>query len=189
MSREKKRFFLGSAAIIFYMAHAATWLLRDAPANLLWACHLGCLLVGIAVLADIPFLSAVGVHWLALGNILWAINLAGGGEFIMTSQLTHLGGLLVGLWFARQAGFPKGSWLAALVGIAGLHLLSGFVTPPAENINLAFKVWAGWEKIFANFQIYRLCLLAVSAVLFYAIERSVRRFVVRPRQSDRSKVS
>jgi len=177
VSYAKKRLVLGSAAIVFFIAHAATWLLRGAPANLLWACHLGCLLVGVAVLAGRPALSAIGVHWLVLGNILWGINLAGGGEFIFTSQLTHLGGLLIGLWYARQAGFPRGSWLAALAGIAALHLLSVHFTPPKENVNLAFRVWDGWEKSFPDFQIYRLMLLALAAALFYAVERATRRFL------------
>jgi hypothetical protein len=171
MTMKSKRLWAGSAAVIFFLAHAATWLLRGAPANLLWACHLGCLLAGIAILADCPAVNAVGVHWLALGNILWCINLAGGGEFIFTSQLTHLGGLLIGLWYARRAGFPKGSWLQALAGIAALHVLSGFVTPARENINLAFRVFEGWEKIFPDFQVYRLFLLAAAAALFYALER------------------
>ena len=174
MSMKSKRLWAGSAAVIFYIAHGLTWLLRGAPANLLWACHLGCLLVGIAVLANRPGLSAVGAHWLALGNILWCINLAGGGEFIFTSQLTHLGGLLIGLWYARLAGFSRGSWLKALIGIAALHVLSGFVTPARENINLAFRVFAGWEKIFPHFQVYRLFLLAASAALFYTLERALR---------------
>jgi len=171
-----KRMVLGCAAIVFYGAHAATWLQRGAPANLLWTCHLGCLLVGIAVLANYPLANAVGVHWLVLGNILWCINLAGGGEFICTSQLTHLGGLLIGLWYARRAGLPKGSWLKALAAIAVLHVLSGFVTPARENINLAFRVFDGWEKTFPNFQVYRLLLLTSAAVLFYAVERVLRRF-------------
>ena len=124
---------------------------------------------------DRPVLNAVGVHWLALGNILWCINLAGGGEFIFTSQLTHLGGLLIGLWYAHLAGFPRGSWLKALSGLTALHMLSGFVTPAKENINLAFRVFAGWEKIFPHFQVYRLFLLAASAALFYTLERALRR--------------
>jgi hypothetical protein len=161
MNTAWKRMVLGCAAIVFYGAHAATWLQRGAPANLLWTCHLGCLLVGIAVLAGRPLANAVGVHWLALGNILWCINLAG---------------LLIGLWYARRAGLPKGSWLKALAAIAVLHVLSGFVTPARENINLAFRVFDGWEKIFPNFQVYRLLLLTSAAVLFYAVERILRRF-------------
>ncbi|MCX6557858.1 MAG: hypothetical protein NTW95_10580 [Candidatus Aminicenantes bacterium] len=189
MSDAKKRLICGFAAIVFYMAHAATWLLRGAPANLLWTCHLGCLLAGIAILADIPLLNAVSIHWLVLGNILWTINLAGGGEFICTSQLTHLGGLLIALWYARRAGFPRGSWMKALAGIAALHVLSGFVTPARENINLAFRVFEGWEKIFPDFQFYRLFLLAVSAALFYAVERGAHRLLVRPRPTGRPTVS
>jgi len=175
MSMKTRRLWAGSAAVAFYAALAATWLQRGVPANLLWTCHLGCLLVGVAVLAGRPGPCAVGVLWLVLGNILWLINLAGGGEFIFTSQLTHLGGLLVGLWYARRAGFPRGSWLRALAGMTVLHVLSGFITPARENVNLAFRVFDGWEKTFPDFQVYRLFLLAVSAVLFLAVELLLRR--------------
>jgi hypothetical protein len=177
MSSKRQRTLVGCTAVAFYGAHAATWLQRGAASNLLWTCHLGCLLVGAAILARRPMLNAVGVLWLFLGNIIWSIHLASGGEFIMTSQLTHLGGLLAGLWFARAEGFPRRSWLAALAGIAALHVLSGFITAPSENVNLAFRVWSGWEKTFPDFQLYRLFLLAVSAVLFFLVELAARRFL------------
>jgi hypothetical protein len=75
---------------------------------------------------------------------------------------------------------PPNSWtggssISALAGIAALHLLSGFVTPPAENINLAFRVHEGWEKIFPDFRVYRIFLLASSAALFFAVESALRR--------------
>ncbi len=163
-------------AIAFYIAHGTTWILRGVPGGLLWACHLGCLLVGIALIAQRPWLNAVGVLWLALGNILWAIDLAWGGEFIITSPLTHIGGLLVGIGYARRAGFPRGSWLAALAGIAALHLLSGYVTPPGQNINIAFGVHPSLKGILPDFQLFRLCVLAAAAVLFFELETAARRF-------------
>jgi hypothetical protein len=169
----------GAAALAFYAVHAGTWLQRGVPGALLWACHLGCLLVGIAVLARRPALNGVGVLWLVLGNLLWAVDLAAGGEFIATSPLTHLGGLAAGIWYARQAGFPKGAWRAALAGIAGLHLLSGLVTPPAENINVAFRVHPSLQGIVPGFPAFRLLMLAGSAVLFYAAERIFRKTMKR----------
>jgi hypothetical protein len=54
-------------------------------------------------------------------------------------------------------------------------VLSGFVTPARENINLAFRVFEGWERIFPDFQVYRIFLLAVLAALFYASERFLRK--------------
>jgi hypothetical protein len=167
----------GVAALAFYAVHAGTWLQRGVPGALLWACHLGCLLVGIAILAKRPALNGAGVLWLVLGNLLWAIDLATGGEFIATSPLTHIGGLAVGLWYARCAGFPRGCWLTALAGIAALHLLTGFVTPPAENINVAFRVHSSLKGIVPGFMAFRLLMLAGSAALFYASERALRKFV------------
>jgi hypothetical protein len=164
-------------AIAFYTAHGTTWILRGVPGGLLWACHLGCLLVGIALIAQRPWLNAVGVLWLALGNILWAIDLAWGGEFIITSPLTHIGGVLIGFRYARRAGFPRGSWLAALAGIAALHLLTGYVTPANENINVAFSVHASLRKVFPDFLAFRLFMLAATAAFFYAGEFVMRKIV------------
>ncbi|HOW43832.1 MAG TPA: hypothetical protein PK919_01540 [Candidatus Aminicenantes bacterium] len=168
---------LGAAALSFYAVHAVTWLRRGVPGALLWACHLGCLLVGIAVLARRPALNGVGVLWLVLGNLLWAVDLAAGGEFIFTSPLTHVGGLSIGVCHARRAGFPRRSWLAALAGIAALHLLSGWVTPPAENINVAFRVHPSLQGIVPGFLAFRILMLAASAALFYAAELLIRRIV------------
>lgn len=173
----RQRLLLGSAALAFFAAHACTWLHRGVPGALLWACHLGCLLVGIAVLAKRPALNGVGLLWLVLGNLLWAVDLAAGGEFIATSPLTHIGGLAIGLCYARRAGFPKGCWLAALAGIAALHLLSGRLTPPAENINIAFRVHPSLQKVVPGFLAFRLLMLAGSAALFYVTERALRKIV------------
>lgn len=176
MSPGQRRLFWGAMAIVFYIAHATTWLLRGVPGGLLWACHLGCLMIGIAILAEIPLLNAVGVLWLVLGNLLWTIDLAWGGEFIATSPLTHLGGLLIGICHGKRVGFPRHSWLAALAGIAALHVLSGYITPPAENINVAFRVHGSLKGVFPDFQVYRLFLLAAIAALFYALERAALSF-------------
>lgn len=182
----KGRLLLGAAALAFFAAHAGTWLRRGVPGALLWACHLGCLLVGVALLTKRPALNGVGVLWLALGNVLWAIDLATGGEFIATSPLTHLGGLLAGLWYARRAGFPRGCWLAALAGIAGLHLLSGFLTPAAENINVAFRVHPSLQGIVPGFLAFRLLMLAAAGLLFLAVERLLRRWTAAGRKRERA---
>lgn len=173
----RPRLLLGAAALAFFAVHAGTWLRRGVPGALLWACHLGCLLVGIAVLAKRPALNGVGVLWLVLGNLLWAVDLATGGEFIATSPLTHVGGLAVGIGYARRDGFPRGCWLAALTGIAALHLLSGWVTPPAENINVAFRVHPSLQGIVPGFLAFRVLMLAGSAALFYAAELVMRKIV------------
>jgi hypothetical protein len=187
--RPSRTSFWGFAAVIFFIAHGTVWIGRGVPGGLLWACHLGCLMVGIAVLARRPFLNAVGVLWLALGNALWVIDLAWGGEFIATSPLTHLGGILIGLWYARREGFPRGAWLTALAGIACLHVLSGFVTPPRENINIAFSVHGSLRPVFPSFQMFRLFMLAATAAFFCAGEWAIRAILAKNISNKSSKPS
>jgi len=161
---------------LFYGAHAAWYAAHGRPlANLLWACHLGTLLVGGGLLFSSAATNAVGVLWLCLGIPLWILDLRAGGELVPTSILTHLGGLAIGAWGVRRLGFPAYAALPAVAGLLALNLVSRQVTPPAENVNLAFAVWHGWEGYFPSHPLYIATLLAGSAVAFALLTPVLRR--------------
>lgn len=165
-----------TACFLFYGCHAAWYAAHGRTlANMLWACHLGVLLVGAGVLLAFPTLNAVGVLWLCLGLPLWVLDVVSGGELVPTSLLTHLGGLMVGTWGVRRLGFPVYAAAPAVAGLLGLNLLSRLTTPPAENVNLAFAVWRGWEGYFPSHTVYIAVLLAASAAAFAVLTPALRR--------------
>jgi hypothetical protein len=167
---------VGVLCLAFYGAHAAYYAVQARPlVNMLWMCHLASVLIAAGLLARVPSLNAVGVLWLLIGLPLWFLDLARGGAFHPTSTLTHVGGLAAGLWGARRLGFPAGAWWRAVLGMIALLLLSRAVTPPAENVNLAFAVWTGWEAVFPSHPLYVLALLVTSAGLFAAATPLLRR--------------
>lgn len=167
----------GGAALVFYAIHGGQHLVRGHPEDLLWACHLGAVLVGVGLLIRSATLNAVGFLWLCMGTTLWVIDLAGGGEFIPTSLLTHVGGLAVGGVGVVGLGMPRHAWWKAILAFLILQQLSRWLTPAETNVNLAFRVASGWEDVFASHLAYLALLVAVGAAAFFGIERAARQIL------------
>jgi hypothetical protein len=169
----------GALALAFYAIHAGHHLLRGHPEDLLWACHLGAVCVGVGLLARLPAVNAVGFLWLATGDALWLLDLASGGEFIPTSLFTHGGGLALGALGLARFGMPRHSWWRAMLAFLVLQQLCRFTAPPQANVNLAHAVWSGWEEVFPSTIGYQIMLLAIGAAACFAVERISRRVLDR----------
>lgn len=168
---------LGTLAYLFYGIHGAYHVLVGHPENLLWACHVGALLVGTGLIWGSPAVNAIGFLWLMAGIPLWLVDVSTGGEFLPTSVAPHFGGLLIGAYGLKELGMPKNVWWKSLVGLLVLQQISRWVTPKEYNVNLAFGVWAGWEDVFPSYLSYMLLLFSVAAVVFLSTELVLSRLV------------
>jgi len=162
---------LGIVAFLCYAIHCSVHLYRGAPYNLLWGCHIAALLVGLGLLLRNPTLNAIGFLWSCLGLPLWIIDIATGGEFIVTSPLTHVGGFVLGFIGVRKMGMPRGAAIKAMAAMAALMVICRVVTPPAANVNLAFHVKNGWEAYFPSYALYFAMLFAITGAIFVSVER------------------
>lgn len=167
----------GSAALGFYAAHLWHWTRERKLENALWACHLGCLFVGLGWVATWPMANAVGLLWLIPGIFLWSLYLIGGGLFMWTSLLIHAGGNLLGIWGVIRFGIPAGVWWRAGLGFVALLLLSRRVSRESENVNFSIKVWTGWEGRFPSYRRYVAGLVLGAFALFFALEQILRAFL------------
>jgi hypothetical protein len=141
----------------------------------LWCCNVGQLLLGLVLLARAPRLAATGTFWLFYGLPLWIIYLFG-GEVWLSSLLTHLVSLPLGVLTARALGVPRGTWWRATVALALLQALTRFVTPPALNVNLAHAIHPGWEPLFLHsYALYYVVMLAFGAGACLLGELALRR--------------
>ena len=164
----------GVVAILFYGLRAALYLGTGEPYNLLWSCHLACLLVGIGLLASSATLNAIGFLWVVVGIPFWILDLATGGRFVAVSLLTHFGALLLGGFGIRSLGWPDGMWWKAILALAGLQVATRLINPPDGNVNLAFAVWPGWERYFPSHGVYLLLLGSLTAAVFFVTGRALR---------------
>ncbi len=171
--------WLGHLALLFYALNAVYHLRDGDPDNMLWACHLGALLVGVGMVLRKPMVNLIGILWLSVGTPLWLYNLFGGGEFFWTSTLTHLGGLAIGIFGARSLGEVDPVWWKALVLLVPLHVLSRWITSEERNTNFAHRVWPGMEGLFRTHFGFLLAVAVLCAGLFLAVEWVLRRYVIR----------
>ncbi|MFY9609384.1 MAG: hypothetical protein WAU45_12315 [Blastocatellia bacterium] len=167
----------GLAALACYAIHAAFHLFHGRPAELLWACHLGAALVGAGLLYSSATTSGIGLLFLCMGTPLWLLDLAGGGEFYPTSCFTHLGGLAIGLYGARRLVLPPGTWWKGVVALISLILICRLVTPPGANVNVAFAVYPGWDRLFPNHPAYLATMTCLAAGYFFVSEFWLRRWL------------
>jgi hypothetical protein len=173
---------LGLAALGFYAIHAGFHILNGRPGEVLWMCHLGAALVGAGLLSSSAITNGIGTLFLCIGTPLWVMYLAGGGEFYPTSCFPHLGGLAIGLYGVRRLGLPSGAWWKSVVALVTLILVCRLVTPAQANVNVAFAIYPGWEKIFPSHPIYLAVMMVQSAGYFFVCEYALRRWLV-PRES------
>jgi hypothetical protein len=139
--------------------------------NLLWACNVAAPLLALGCALGIRRLIAIPTLWLCFGTPLWLLDLATGGTMTPTSPLVHLLCPVVGILAARRLGWGAPSWHWATAALGVLLLLTRLVSPPALNVNLAFAVWAGWERYFPSHGLYIALLLISSAATFWLVER------------------
>ncbi|MEJ2169509.1 MAG: hypothetical protein P8X90_28730, partial [Desulfobacterales bacterium] len=110
-----------------------------------------------------------------MGVPLWLLNIITSRDFMLTSTLSHIGGLIIAVYGLRFAAMPRFSWAAATAGLFVLGFVSRLATPEYANVNLSFAVWQGWEKTFPSYFWYVVMLLSIAAVSFWALEFIVRR--------------
>lgn len=131
----------GLIALIGYAIHASVHLLRSNPEQLLWACHVADIVVGLGMVFRSRWMTATGTLILLVGLPVWLFGLSAGGEFLPTSLLTHVGGLVIGTAGTVALGGVHRDACKALALIAGLLLVCHLFTGPAANVNLAHRPW------------------------------------------------
>lgn len=165
----------GACAIAFFLIHGVWHALYGFMGNLLWACHLGALLVGLGLLFSSAGLNAAGVLWLSTGTPLWFGGLFAGATLFPTSVLTHVGGLAIGLYGVQRLGFPRGVWWKTLAGLAVLHVASRWMTPEDKNVNAAMGIWNGLDRYLPSHELFLAAVAVACAALFFGLERGLGR--------------
>lgn len=168
------RRILGIAAVIFYILYSCYYIADHKPYNMVWVCHIGCLLVGIGLITGSAVINAAGFFWICIGIPLWVINLFAGLHSVVFSYLTHWGGFICGAAGIMILGMPRYAWIRAGAMLAVFVPLTKFITPAYENVNLIHRIWDGWENFYPSFAVYLLAAFSYCLIIFFLIEKLYR---------------
>ncbi len=156
---------LGLLPLVFFCAHALYYWRRGEAGHILWMCNIGNLLLAAGLLLSLPALVRVATVWLIPGLCLWLWYAVRFWGFVPTSIFAHMGGLTVGMFALAHIRVARRTWLHALAWYLCVQLVCRFVTPPALNVNVAHRVYEGWEDTFSAYWQFWLATTTVVAAL------------------------
>jgi TRAP-type C4-dicarboxylate transport system permease small subunit len=122
------------------------------PYDYLWSCHVGLLLLALALWLPGQRPAGVTFLWVVFGFALWGLDALNGLTLDGMTLSIHFGGLALACYLLWRRGWPQ-TWVAWVVILGNLALqhLCRFVTPPELNVNLAWGIRAGWEGNFDSY--------------------------------------
>ena len=121
---------------------------------MLWLCNLSNLVLAIGIFFRLPLLIGISVLWLIPGIPLWLFDMYRTGYSPVTTFLSHLGGLVVGLFALSRVKVNKNLWIPAWIYGLIVQIICRLFTSPELNINVAFKIYGPLEKFFPNYWMY-----------------------------------
>ncbi|MBI4467897.1 MAG: hypothetical protein HY650_01100 [Acidobacteria bacterium] len=160
---------LGLLPLTLFILHFLYYARYGGLSYICWVCNLGNLLLAVGLLFGRPELIRVAVFWLIPGLPLWLWFTVLQGGWLLTSALSHIGGLITGLLALKQVGAGKRTWIFALGWFLLLQLLSRSLTPPELNVNIAHEVYPGWEDNFAGYWTFWLASTGLATVGCWAL--------------------
>jgi len=160
---------LGLLSLFFFIAQFIHYLRINQPGNMLWMCNIGTLILAIGLLFQKPNLIRMTTIWAVPGLLVWIIYVVLAWGVFLTSTLTHLGGLAVGLVAVSLVGMNRQGWLYAFIWYLIMQLLCYLFTSPELNVNLAHHIQAGWEQRFSAYWQFWIVLTLVTGAALWLI--------------------
>ena len=166
-----------------YALHAAHKLEHGVLGEMLWACHVASLAIGLGILTRLSALVAVGTLFhVAVGVPAYGLDVLVLRTTTFSSVLIHTVPPLAGLAVLRlEAAWPLWTPLAAGSLYVALIPLSRWFTDPALNVNLAFRPWPPLAGLTASPWLTWLGNIAGMALVLPVLDRWLRRWAARYR--------
>jgi hypothetical protein len=168
---------LGLLPLAFFASHF--WFYATAPyyadhrgvENMLWMCNIGNLVLAIGLFFDIRWMIRLAVVWAIPGLPLWLFEVVRNGGWLVTSFLTHIGVLMVGVPAIYKVRADRNTWWHAVIWYLIMQQASRMFTSPENdpnwNVNVAHKIYGGYETVVSEYwQFWVLTTLMVAAGLW-----------------------
>ncbi|HEU4389664.1 MAG TPA: hypothetical protein VFV34_17800, partial [Blastocatellia bacterium] len=156
---------LGLLPLGFFVAHGFYYWTHGGLPHMLWMCNLANLLLGLSILAGFGEGIRVSVFWLIPGLLIWIwfVVIVDNG-WLLTSTFSHIGGLAVGLWALYRVRAARLTGLYATAWYLAVQQVCRMFTPPDLNVNVANRIYTGYESTFTAYWQYWAATTAMVAV-------------------------
>lgn len=147
-----KRFrLMGLVPLTFFLAQTIHYWRVGGMGNLLWMCNVGNLLLAIGILLSQRELIRAAAIWTIPGLVVWVRYVLFEYDFVVSSALAHVGGIIVALIVLRQVRMDRIAWAYAFVWYLFMQVPSRLVTDPRLNVNVAHRIQTGWDNAFSSY--------------------------------------
>lgn len=160
---------MGLLPLAFFLAQTIHYWRVGGMGNLLWMCNVGNLLLAIGLVLNQRELIRAAAIWTIPGLGIWIRYVLFEYDFVVSSALAHVGGILVALIVLRRLRMDRIAWSYAFVWYLFMQLPSRLLTDPRLNVNVTHRIQTGWENAFSSYWKFWVVLTALVGVCLWGV--------------------
>ena len=109
--------------------------------------------------------------WTIPGLVIWARYVLFEYDFVASSALAHVGGIIVALIVLRRVRMDRTAWFYAFIWYLFMQVVSLLTTDRRLNVNVAHRIQTGWENAFSSYWKFWIVMTTLAAFCLWAIGR------------------
>jgi hypothetical protein len=160
---------IGLLPLTFFLAQTIHYWRVGGMGNLFWMCNIGNLLLALGIFLNHRELIRAAAIWTIPGLLLWARYVLFEYDFVVSSALAHVGGIIVALIVLRRVRMDRIAWFYAFVWYLFMQLVSRLATDPGLNVNVAHRIQTGWKHAFSSYWKFWVVMTVLTAFSLWAI--------------------
>ena len=159
---------VGLLPLSFFLAQIIHYKSVGGAGNLLWMCNIGNVLLAIGLFLNHRELIRAAAIWTIPGLGIWIRYVLFEYDFVFSSALAHVGGIVVALIVLRRVRMDRTAWVYAFVWYLFMQIVSRLVTSPVLNVNVAHRIQTGWENTFSGYWKFWFVMTVLVALCLWA---------------------
>jgi hypothetical protein len=160
---------IGLLPLTFFLAQTIHYWRVGGMGNLFWMCNVGNLLLALGIFLNHRELIRAAAIWTIPGLLLWVRYVLFEYDFVVSSALAHVGGIIVALIVLSRVRMDRIAWFYAFVWYLFMQLVSRQATDPRLNVNVAHRIQTGWEQAFSSYWKFWAVMTVLTALCLWAI--------------------
>ena len=165
-----KRFrLIGWWPLAFFLAQTVHYWRVGGMGNLLWMCNVGSVLLAVGLFLNHREMIRAAAIWTIPGLGIWIRYVVLEYDFVFSSALAHVGGIIVALIVLRRVRMDRIAWVYAFLWYLLMQVVSRLVTDPRLNVNVVDRIQTGWEDAFTSYWKFWVVMTALVAFCLWTI--------------------